>query len=132
MQSQVVASHLDTLVRLNDDYIESVKTSNVGRFREILADDFLGTLPDGSFVDRDQFLEFIGTFPGLGGLQAHDVAIRVMGDVAIVQAGTTFTLADGTPGAGRYTDVWAQRNGQWLAVAAHVTRQEDRPPRARG
>jgi len=23
---------------------------------------------------------------------------------------------------GRYTDVWARRNGEWLAVSAHVTR----------
>jgi len=45
-----------------------------------------------------------------------------MGDVAIVHARTTFTLADGKPGSGRYTDVWARRNGRWQAVAAHVTR----------
>ena len=36
---------------------------------------------------------------------------------------TAATLPDGTPGSGRYTDVWARRNGQWLAVAAHVTRK---------
>ncbi|MGH3129068.1 MAG: DUF4440 domain-containing protein, partial [Gaiellaceae bacterium] len=47
---------------------------------------------------------------------------RLLGDVAIIHARTTYTLADGRPGAGRYTDVWARRNGQWLAVAAHVTR----------
>jgi len=23
---------------------------------------------------------------------------------------------------GRYTDIWARRNGRWLCVAAHVTR----------
>ena len=31
--------------------------------------------------------------------------------------------ADGRPGSGRYTDVWARRNGRWLAVSAHVTRR---------
>jgi hypothetical protein len=25
-------------------------------------------------------------------------------------------------GRGRYTDIWEKRGGQWLAVAAHVTR----------
>jgi hypothetical protein len=42
------------------------------------------------------------------------------------------SLPDGTllgrkqflEGEGRYTDVWARRNGQWLAVAAHVTRKQ--------
>ncbi|MPZ21867.1 MAG: nuclear transport factor 2 family protein, partial [Luteitalea sp.] len=30
--------------------------------------------------------------------------------------------SDGKPGSGRYTDVWAKRDGEWLAVSAHVTR----------
>jgi ketosteroid isomerase-like protein len=111
------------LVRLNEDYIESVKTSDVNRFREILADDFLCTLPDGSIVDREQFLVNTARPSTLRSLHAHDVNVRLMGDVAIVHARTTFTLADGTPGTGRYTDVWARRQGQWLAVAAHVTRK---------
>ena len=123
MQTHAISSDLDALTRLNDDYIESVKKSDVGRFREILADDFLCTLPDGSIVDREQFLANTAKPYTLRGLQTHDVNIRLMGDVAIVHARTTFTLPDGTPGSGRYTDVWARRNGQWLAVAAHVTRK---------
>ena len=47
---------------------------------------------------------------------------RILGDVAIVHARTTYTTADGRAAAGRYTDVWAKRNGAWLAVSAHVTR----------
>jgi len=31
-------------------------------------------------------------------------------------------MPDGRAGAGRYTDVWARRQGRWLAVSAHVTR----------
>jgi hypothetical protein len=46
----------------------------------------------------------------------------VLGDVALIHARTTYTLHDGRQGAGRYTDVWARRDGRWLAVAAHVTR----------
>jgi hypothetical protein len=38
-------------------------------------------------------------------LDIDDVRIRVMGDVAIIHARTTYTLADGRHGAGRYTDV---------------------------
>jgi hypothetical protein len=45
-----------------------------------------------------------------------------MGDCAIIHARTTYTRPDGQVGAGRYTDVWARRNGTWLAVSAHVTR----------
>ena len=48
---------LATLLELNQDYIHSVQTSDVKRFREILADDFLCSLPDGSLIDRARFLE---------------------------------------------------------------------------
>jgi ketosteroid isomerase-like protein len=123
MPNQATPSDLDVLVRLNEDYIESVKKSDVGRFREILADDFLCTLPDGTIVDREQFLANTARPYALGSLQAHDVNVRLMGDFAILHARTTFTLPDGTHGSGRYTDVWARRKGQWLAVAAHVTRK---------
>jgi len=116
-------SDLDVLIRLNNDYIEAVKTSDVRRFHEILADDFLCSLPDATIVDRAQFLERTARPSTIANLQVHDVNVRLMGDFAIVHATTTFTVADGGPGSGRYTDVWARRNGQWLAVSAHVTRK---------
>ena len=114
----------DTLIALNRDYVESVQRGDVGRFDEILAEDFVCSNPDGSLVDRAGFLAQTARPVRIADLEAHDVDVRVLGDVAIIHARTTFTLADGRPGAGRYTDVWARRNGRWLAVAAHVTRGE--------
>lgn len=115
-------SDLEVLEQLNRDYIASVQTSDVRRFREILADDFLCTNPDGSLVDREAFLAQTARPVTISNLTAHDVVIRILGDVAIIHARTTYTLPDGRQGAGRYTDVWTRRNGRWLAVAAHVTR----------
>ena len=37
----------ETLLELNRDYIRSVQTSDVRRFDELLADDFLCSNPDG-------------------------------------------------------------------------------------
>ena len=122
-QSHSVTSELEVLARLNDDYIDAVRKSDVGRFGEILADDFLCSLPDATLIDRAQFLAAMARPYTLGNLQAHDVNVRLMGDFAIVHAATTFTMPDGTAGSGRYTDIWARRNGRWLAVAAHVTRK---------
>jgi hypothetical protein len=114
---------LDLLLQLNDDYIESVRRSDVARFDELLADDFLCSLPDGSLIDRAQFLEHTARPYTFGNLEARDVRVRLMDDVAIVHARTTFTYPDGTAGTGRYTDIWARRDGRWVAVAAHVTRK---------
>ncbi len=113
---------LDTLQQLNRDYINSVQTSDVRRFDEILAEEFLCSNPDGSLVDRKAFLAQTARPVAISNLGAHDVLIRILGDIAIIHARTTYTLPDGRAGAGRYTDVWARRRGRWLAVSAHVTR----------
>jgi ketosteroid isomerase-like protein len=110
MQSQTAGrTDLEELRALNDDYIQAVQHGDVRRFDEILADDFLASNPDGSLV------------------AAHDVRVRILGDVAIIHARTSFTTVGGEQRNGRYTDIWARRNGRWLAVAAHVTRQVTAP-----
>ena len=116
------ATDLEQLRELNADYIRSVQNMDVRRFDEILADDFLCSNPDGSLIDRKAFLEQTARPVKISNLQAHDVEVRIMGDVALIHARTTYLGSDGRPGAGRYTDVWARRGGRWLAVSAHVTR----------
>lgn len=113
---------LETLQQLNRDYITSVQTSDVGRFDQILAEDFLCSNPDGSLVDRAAFLAQTARPVTISNLEARDVVVRILGDVAIIHARTSYTLPDGRAGMGRYTDVWARRQGRWLAVSAHVTR----------
>jgi ketosteroid isomerase-like protein len=113
----------DTLQRLNQNYIRSVQESDVGYFEEALAEDFMSTRPDCSLVGRAEFLAQIARPVGISNLEAHDVRIRLLGNMAIIHARTTYTKPDGRPGAGRYTDIWAKKEGRWLCVAAHVTRQ---------
>jgi ketosteroid isomerase-like protein len=114
---------LETLTKLNEEYIRSVQQSDVKRFDEILANDFLCSMPDGSLLDRKAFLDYAAKPVTIRNIHAHEVNVRLMGDVAIVHARTAYIAADGTPGGGRYTDVWARRDGRWLAVSAHVTRK---------
>lgn len=110
------------LEQLNRDYIASVQNSDVRRFDEILAEEFYCSNPDGSLVDRREFLLQTARRVTISGLEANDVKIRLFGDVAIIHARTAYKTADGQAKAGRYTDVWARRNGEWRAVSAHVTR----------
>lgn len=116
------AGDLPALRALNDAYIRSVQHGDVARFREILAEDFLCSNPDGSLVDKNAFLAQTARPVTISGLATEDVRIRILGDVAIIHARTSYTGADGQPHHGRYTDVWARRGGKWLAVSAHVTR----------
>src|SRR5690242_15071111 len=118
----MVKADIDILWKLNTDYINSVQNSDVKRFDEILADDFVCTNPDASFVDRAGFLKQTAQPMVISGLAAHDVQIRLMGDVAIIHGRTAYRKPDGQAGGGRYTDIWARRGERWLAVAAQVAR----------
>ena len=115
-------SELERLTELNRDYIRSVQHGDVERFDEILAPDFLCSNPDGSLVDKAAFLAQTARPVTIRGLIAEDVQIRLLDDVAIIHARTRYKTASGEQRNGRYTDVWARRDGTWLAVSAHVTR----------
>jgi len=119
-----VTPDLAALLELNEAYIRSVQTSDVQRFSEILADDFMCSLPSGQILDRKSFLEQTARPAAISNLEAHDVNVRIMGDFAIIHGRTTYKRPDGGVRTGRYTDIWARRNGRWLAVAAHVTRND--------
>ena len=114
-----------TLLNLNRDYIEAVKRSDAHWFRQMLVDDFRCSLPDGSIITRERFLQRAAQPLDISNLEVHDVEVRILGDSAIVHARTSFSTADGQPGSGRYTDVWCRQNGRWLAAAAHITRRLD-------
>jgi len=87
-----------------------------------LSEDFVNSNPDCSRLDRAGFLAQIGRGSTVKNLDIEDVVIRELGDVALIHARTTYVKADGQPGAGRYTDVWARQGGRWVCVAANVTR----------
>src|SRR5262245_16114319 len=110
------------LAALNTDYINSVQNSDVKHFDDILGAEFYCSNPDGSLVDRAAFLRQTARPVAISNLRAEDVNVRLLGDFAIIHARTTYTSGEGRAASGRYTDVWARRDGRWLAMSAHVTR----------
>jgi ketosteroid isomerase-like protein len=122
MHAETVAGDIDVLEELNAGYIGSVQRSDVRWFERNLAEDFLNSNSDCSLVDREGFLEQIAKRAPFTNLRVEDVRIRVLGEVAVIHGRTRYTKTDGREAAGRYTDVWARRNGRWLCVAAQVVR----------
>ena len=122
MQTNVNAQRdLETLTALNRDFVASVQKGDVKRFEEILADDFICSNPDGSLIDKAEFLKMTAQPVTISGLVAENVRIRLLGDFAIIHARFNSRSADGKPRRGRYTDNWARRDGTWVAVSAHIT-----------
>ena len=116
---------LETLTALNLDFTASVQNGDVKRFEEILADDFMMSTPDGSLLDKAEFLKLTAQPVTISGLVVEDVRIRVLGDFAIIHARFNSRWADGRQRRGRYTDNWARRDGTWVAVSAHFNLDPD-------
>jgi len=112
------AEDQEILEQLNLDFNHSDQFNDVERFREILAEDFIMQLP-GVTRNRAEFLDFIAKPRLFRDLTVREVNVRILGDVALIHARSTFTmLADGAEQESLYTDVYQKRDGVWLCVAA--------------
>jgi hypothetical protein len=109
---------LAILEQLNNDYVHSDQFNDVKRFSEFLAEDFIVQLP-GVTRNRAEFLDYIAEPRPFKDLAVHDVNIRILSDVALIHARSTYTtLADGVEHEALYTDTYQKREGTWVCVAA--------------
>lgn len=114
------AEDLAILGQLNLDYIHSDQTSDVERFSDLLAEDFVIQF-EGVTRGRAEYLDYIANpRPSpFKDLAVHDVNIRILGDVALIHGRSTLTtLADGVARQALYTDIYQTRDGRWVCVAA--------------
>src|SRR4051795_12678387 len=95
MSMTTAAQDIAVLTALNHDYITSVQRGDVRRFDEILAEDFLCSNPDGTLIDRAQFLAQTARSVTITGLVAEDVQIRLFGDLNRVQFGNHSLMSSG-------------------------------------
>jgi ketosteroid isomerase-like protein len=122
LKEEAGTGDLEVLKQLNLEYVRAVEEANVSWFDRHLAPDFMNSNPDASIVDRAGFLAQIARGSGVTDIRAEDVLIRIIGDLGIIHARTTYKTPAGKPGSGRYTDIWSRRQGRWVCVAAHVAR----------
>ena len=113
---------LETLRDLNRNYVRAAAEFDQRWYADNLAQDYRATNPDGSFVDKAGFLAFFAKPGPRRDYEPVDVNIRILGEVALIHSGFVDRKADGTIGKGRYTDIYARRNGRWLCVCAHFVR----------
>ena len=111
---------LEILTQLNADYLASDQNGDVQRYGQILAEDFMSSLPDFLLRNKKQFLEMMTAPRPFTELKMDDVRIRLLGDFATIHSHMTFRTKDGVLRQGRYTDDWQRRDGKWLCVAANV------------
>jgi hypothetical protein len=86
---------------------------------DILASDFLHVVP-GAIITKNQHLQFLREHPA-GGKRSEkrfeDLHVRVYGEAGIVN-GAVIETTDHGERKTLFTDVFAYRDGKWMAVSA--------------
>jgi hypothetical protein len=113
---------LDILVR---ETVRAVQLKNPSFFRRVYGDDFLGTSPNGTVMDRAALIASIQNSPATyDTLIATNVRIRILQDTAIV---TSVWSARGTQGGrsfsrqSRVIQIYVYTQSGWQVVASQET-----------
>ena len=117
------------LSKMEQDWASALVKGDVAFSEAILADDYVGTLPEGRRITKAQDLDELrsGVFKsesmGVDGIKG-----RVLGDTAIVtldQSEKSQFQGKDISGRTMWTDVYMKRNGKWQIVANHGSRVEE-------
>ena len=112
-----------TITDLEHKWVNAIVQKDTDTIDKILDPDFTGTTDDQIYTKTDAIEDVRdGTHESL---DLSDLKVRVFGDTAVATMKQMEKSKHGnTDFSGEYlfTDVWAKRNGQWMAVASHGSR----------
>jgi len=112
-----------TITRLEHEWVAAIVKKDTGTLDRLLANDFSGTTDDQIYSKADAIEDVkTGTHKSM---ELDNIKVRLFGDTAVVTMGQSEKSRHGDrdfSGHYLFTDVWAKRNGQWMAVASHGSR----------
>jgi ketosteroid isomerase-like protein len=112
------------LIRLEHDYARALMTRDRAFLMRFYASDWRGGNWMGFWSKATMIKSILNARYVVKSMKVRDLKVRVMGDVAIVQGvDEEVTSLDGkdTSGKWAFTDIFARRGGQWVAVASHTS-----------
>jgi ketosteroid isomerase-like protein len=112
----------DELVALEASWSKAIVANDSAAVGRILADDWTGQNPSGKVTTKAKALADMKSGDNKStSMTNHDVRVRIIGDVAIVQGmDDEKSTSKGKDVSGTYiwTDVFQKRSGHWVAVAS--------------
>jgi ketosteroid isomerase-like protein len=108
------------------DWSDAAKAGDTDKLSQIIADDWSGLGPDGVKLTKSAFIDSYKS--GKSKLESFEFGpmdVKVLGNVAVVQGSDTEkSVTDGKDSSGKYswTDVFAKRDGKWVAVRSQLTK----------
>lgn len=128
LQATADAEIVRQLESIEEQLASAWKNRDCSGWGALLADDWTVTHINAQVITKVQALEMCRIGPPVTST-VDQLSVRVYGDTAIVTGRTKATASGATPQTVvlRFTDVFVQRSGRWLAIASHATRMEERP-----
>jgi ketosteroid isomerase-like protein len=110
----------ENYIKLSEQqWAEASMKRDTATVERILADDFVGLDPLGSFFQKAEELASVSKNVGdYVFAEGNDVNVRVYGDAAVARGSESWEKRNGERGRYVWTDTWIRRNGKWQIVAA--------------
>lgn len=105
------------LLKLTEEWLEAEAKIDRAALERLIADDFIGTAPNGRSLTKRDVIPAAGSSSGLR-FTAQDVKARVFGDVGVV---TGRGVSRGQAPEMRFTVVYARRQDRWQMVVGHLS-----------
>lgn len=115
------------LVRLEQAYAEALIAKDRAFLMRFYAADWRGGNWMGFWSKSTMLKSVLSERYVVRSMKLRDLKVRLLGDVAIVQGvDEEVTAVDGkdTSGKWAFTDIFARRDGEWVAVASHTSEVE--------
>jgi uncharacterized protein (TIGR02246 family) len=110
----------EAVKQVEHDWVEAAKAGDADKLGQILADDWTGIGFDGKKATKQSMLSDVKS--GAQKLESFEFGpmdVKVLGNVAVVQGSDTEKSMSGgkdTSGKWVWMDVFAKRDGKWVAV----------------
>jgi len=115
------------LLGWENDWVEAYRTGDLSVLERIFAPDFIYTIDSGELHDKASFIALGADDPNTyTTFETSDMTVRWYADNVVVITGTATsagTDAEGNEvsGAGSWTNVFVEREGQWQVVVGHAS-----------
>jgi ketosteroid isomerase-like protein len=120
------ATPTDDIEALNREWMRSYVKRDTTFLRQYLADDYVGTFPDGTVLDkRGEIAALESGAVVITDMKASEMKVHLYGEAAVITGRSSIeAVVNGAAESGeyRFTDVWIKRGARWQAVASQVTR----------
>jgi ketosteroid isomerase-like protein len=116
----------DELRQIENDWVSALKTKDVDRLGDILANDWMEMRWDGAMTSKEEVLaDLKSPRNSLESFEMGPISVRLFGNTAIVTGRDSERSTDhGLDSSGEYvwTDVFVRQSGKWKAVASQSSK----------